>query len=236
MVIPLEESTDITRVGGKAAALAKLLKNGCNVPPGIVIPADSELNEQEIVRAFDALYSPLVAVRSSATNEDGQTASWAGQFDTFLNVGRGELMDKVQACKASGNSERASAYGKPGKVAVIVQVMVASKTSGIAFSAHPVTHDKNELVIEAVEGLGEQLVSGEVTPDTYTVNKATGAVSSKSVMPPGSQAKLSDAQIQEVSQLVVKLESEFGYPVDVEWTYDEHELYVLQCRPITTLG
>lgn len=141
-------------------------------------------------------------------------------------------------------------------MAVVVQSMIESEISGVSFSVHPVTQERNTLVIEAVWGLGEAIVSGQVTPDSYMVDKKTHTITHKTVteqkqalqptetaradwkpVAPSKQShqKLSDIQIQELAHMVVKIEKHFGFPVDVEWAYQGNTLFILQSRPITTL-
>lgn len=132
--------------------------------------------------AFNALDTEFVAVRSSATAEDGAENAWAGQLDSFLNTTKETLHENVQKCWASLFTPRAIVYRiEKGlreshvSVAVVVQKMVESDNSGIAFSVHPVTEDPNQLIIEAGYGLGEAIVSGSITPDSYVVEKGTGS-------------------------------------------------------------
>jgi pyruvate,water dikinase len=134
----------------------------------------------EIQQAFKQLDAPFVAVRSSATAEDGADNAWAGQLDSFLNTTEATLLLNVQKCWASLFTPRAIFYRlEKGlkeshvSVAVVVQTMVESESSGIAFSVHPVTEDRNQLIIEAGFGLGEAIVSGSITPDSYVVEKET---------------------------------------------------------------
>ena len=136
----------------------------------------------EITEGFEKLGAQYVAVRSSATAEDSSSAAWAGQLDTFLNTTRADLLKNVQRCWASLFTPRAIFYrfekgmhGTHISVAVVIQTMIQSEVSGIAFSVHPVTEDRNQLIIEAGFGLGEAIVSGQVTPDSYVVEKQ-GAV------------------------------------------------------------
>jgi pyruvate,water dikinase len=131
-----------------------------------------------ILKDFDELNTEFVAVRSSATAEDGQDHAWAGQLDSYLNVTKENLLEKVQHCWASLFTPRAIFYRFEKQldttkisVAVVVQKMVNSEMSGIAFSVHPVTEDKNQIIIEAGFGLGEAIVSGQITPDSYVVEK-----------------------------------------------------------------
>jgi len=242
LVLPLELSLDVSLAGGKGASLARLLDARFNVPPGFVITtASKSLDKQleaEILAAFDKLGAKYVAVRSSAAAEDGAKDAWAGQLDTFLNVTRDKLLEKIKLCLDSNESERAKSYAEQkqinsGAVAVIVQKMVPSEISGVAFSAHPVTNSLDQVVIEAVTGLGEDLVSGRVTPDTYVANKRSGEVIEKHL---ASSQVLNQTQIKTICEEVRLIEKSFGFPVDVEWTLSEDKLFILQSRPITTLG
>ena len=155
----VEENSEIVR--------ALILK--AEVPEGI---------KKEILNAFDKLKVGYVAVRSSATAEDSKIDSWAGELETYLNTTRENLIENVKKCWASLYTPRALFYRikrglrrKEISVAVVVQKMVQSEVSGVCFTIHPVTREKNQMAIEAVWGLGEALVSGQVTPDTYIVEK-----------------------------------------------------------------
>ncbi len=143
---------------------------------------------KEIQTEFKKLGVELVAVRSSATAEDSSAAAWAGQLDSFLNTTEKDLLEKVQHCWASLFTPRAIFYRfekglhtQKISVAVVVQKMVESEVSGIAFSVHPVTEDKNQLIIEAGFGLGEAIVSGQITPDSYVVEKAPRRIIDKNI-------------------------------------------------------
>lgn len=265
LVFDLSQASDLNTAGGKAFALGKMIQAGFVVPEGFVISAKAYQAKTpelaaDILQSFDELAADFVAVRSSAINEDGNEAAWAGQLDTFLNCQRDNLIEKVQQCWQSAGSARAQSYAKQKgldstQVAVIVQKMIQGEISGVAFSAHPVTGSTEQLVIEAGFGLGEAIVSGEVTPDTYIVDKGSLNASEKHLstqskmlikdktgqtvwqdLQPNQEPKLSDHQISELAKLVNKLEAFFGFPVDVEWTISNDTLYLLQCRPITTLN
>jgi phosphoenolpyruvate synthase/pyruvate phosphate dikinase len=261
------EALDVTQTGGKGASLARLSQAGFEVPPAFVITADTtgeEIREArtQIEEAFGKLSSEFVSVRSSATVEDGEQASWAGQFETFLYVGKPDLISKILACKASAHSDRARAYAEQQgvseiQVAVVVQKMVKSDSAGVAFSANPVNQNHDEMVIEAVLGLGEALVGGSVTPDTYIVDKDALGIRDKHIgiqnqgifpSPEGgtrtlsiedmvsSHPKLSDVQIKEIASQLVKIENHHNHPVDIEWAYERGKLFILQARSITTLA
>ena len=144
---------------------------------------------QLISDEFSILDAEFVAVRSSATAEDSSSAAWAGQLDSFLNTSKDTLLANVQRCWASLFTPRAIFYRfEKGmhddkiSVAVVVQKMVASESSGIAFSVHPVTEDYNQLIIEAGYGLGEAIVSGSITPDSYVVEKEPRRIIDKNVI------------------------------------------------------
>lgn len=218
---------------------------------------------QEIITAFKKLNTPYVAVRSSATAEDSLGAAWAGQLDSFLNTREEHLLDNVRKCWASLFTPRAIFYRfekglhtQKISVAVVVQKMVDSDVSGIAFSVHPVTEDHNQLIIEAALGLGEAIVSGQVTPDSYVVTKQPREIIDKNIatqerglyrsakagnewrdlFEKGKNAVLNDEQILALTDMVVHIEEHYDFPVDVEWAIENDELYIVQSRPITTLN
>jgi len=236
---------DIALVGGKGASLGELLSMGLNVPEGFVLTTEiygKNLSDfqKEILIQFNNLNTKLVAVRSSANVEDSPQNSFAGQFETYLNVTRENLLENIEKCWDSVNSARVSEYLKGKginkdkiKIAVIIQKMVDSEKSGIAFSVHPVTQDRNQIIIEAGLGLSETIVSGQITPDSYVVEKNKLLILDKNIT--GEKQVLSDREILELSKLVLKIENHFGFPVDIEWAIESGKIYILQCRPITTL-
>lgn len=222
-----------------------------------------EVLVQEIIQSFGALKSPYVAVRSSATAEDGASASWAGELESYLNTRPEELIKNIRLCWMSLFTERAIFYRfEKGfqatniSVAVVVQKMLNSDVSGVAFSVHPVSKDTNQLVIEAGYGLGEAVVSGSITPDNYVVAKDDLRIvdtyiaqqEQQLVRTPGGgneweeipaddqeQQKLSEEQILELAGLVMAIEKHYGFPCDIEWAMESSRLFILQSRPITTL-
>ncbi len=218
---------------------------------------------QEIEAAFKELGAEWVAVRSSATAEDGASAAWAGQLDSFLNTQASDLLEKVQRCWASLFTPRAIFYRfekdlhkQKISVAVVVQKMIESEVSGIAFSVHPVTEDRNQLIIEAGFGLGEAIVSGQVTPNSYVVEKNPRRVIDMNVStqtrglyrvktggnewldipePKASSQALTETQILNLSQMILDIENHYGFPCDIEWAMEGGVFYITQSRPITTL-
>ena len=222
----------------------------------------------EVAAAYEgltAMAGVACAVRSSAISEDGAAASFAGLYESYLNVrGTEAVLDAVQHCYASLWSGRAFKYramqaqgGQDEAMAVVVMALVPSETSGIAFTAHPVTGERDVVVINAAFGLGEAIVSGAVTPDCYVVEKAPLAVREREVYekelalyphPDGAgtlertlspaqavSASLTDAQACEVARLAGLVEAHYGCPQDVEWGMAAGQVFLLQSRPITTL-
>ena len=216
-----------------------------------------------LVDAYDRLGDDVpVAVRSSATAEDSATASCAGMNETFTDVtGHDELVQRVLDCWASLWSPRAIAYrhargltDEPA-IAVVVQAMVASDSSGVAFTADPASGDRTRVVIEAAFGLGEVVVGGQVEPDTYVVGKdplaviearigrkghkiVPGAHGDERVELPPELAELrvlEEDQVLRLAQLACEVEAHYGRPQDLEFAFTDEQLWLLQARPITTL-
>ena len=221
--------------------------------------------QQEILKSFKALNTEFVAVRSSATAEDAVDTSWAGELESYLNTPEDQLLNNVKKCWASLFTPRAIFYrlekglrDASVSVAVVVQQMVESEISGIAFSVHPVTKDPNQLVIEAGYGLGEAIVSGSITPDNYVVSKQNGQITDTYLAEqermlkrhPGGQGnewaevesnkrsmqKLTEEQINDLAKLVMQIEAHYGFPCDIEWAYQTRRFFIVQSRPITTLS
>lgn len=204
-----------------------------------------------------------VAVRSSATAEDLPNYSFAGQHDTWLNIFREpDLLLCVKKCWASLWTDRAISYRHKNNVdhlkvfmAVVVQKMVPSSVSGITFTHNPITHNKNELIINANWGLGESVVSGKVSPDEYTVDKKNLSIKTKNTaekkimtilgqkgsvevpvpLEQRQQQCVSDEQIQQLAAIGKRIEEYFHCPQDIEWGLYENQIFILQSRPITTM-
>ncbi len=227
----------------------------------------------EIKQSFKELDAKFVAVRSSATAEDSASAAWAGQLDTYLNTTENNLLENIRKCWASLFTPRAIFYrfethlrqgsgGQEGlhkdkiSVAVVIQTMIQSEMSGVAFSVHPVTEDRNQMIIEAGYGLGEAIVSGSVTPDSYVITKQpreifdinvstqtkglfrdpAGGNEWQDILEPKASAQvLNQEQILELAEMVLKIENHYGFPCDVEWAFKNGKFYITQSRAITTL-
>lgn len=205
----------------------------------------------------------FVAVRSSATAEDLPEASFAGQQATFLNIkGTDKVIEAVRKCWASLFTARAIYYRVVNNfkhedvlIAVVVQKMVNSQKAGVMFTINPITNMKHELIIEGSFGLGEMVVSGQVTPDLYIVDKDTLKIKEKTIneqefglfrdakgnnvkkkVPNPAEQVLPDKLIKDLAILGIAIEKHYGKPQDIEWAVDEdNKIYILQSRPITTL-
>jgi phosphoenolpyruvate synthase/pyruvate phosphate dikinase len=268
--------------GGKAASLAKLGAQG-NIPPGFSLSvnayqawADAGSDEMppaltaEIKQAYAMLERTCtaidvpVAVRSSAVDEDGLGESFAGLHDTYLNIiGADAVVEAVINCWRSLANDEAIEYRKSNgldidsaQMGVVVQQLVFADVSAVAFSANPISSDREEVLINANYGLGEAVVSGLVTPDTITVDRNDLAQQSLNIGAKekmtvrtnnGTEEKpvprmmqgmpvLTEEQATEIAELVINLEKHNGWPVDVELAIHDSTLFLLQCRPITTLN
>ena len=271
------DEADLPHVGGKGLNLGKLTSTGFQVPQGFCVTTDAyrfsvqNLSEQnasaikalvlapelvaEIQTAREKLQTSTVAVRSSATAEDLAEASFAGQQDTFLNVKSDELLDALKACWASLWSERAIAYRRTQGItdeglamAVVVQEMCNADVSGVLFTMSPFRADVS--IVESNWGLGESVVSGAITPDSFHVSRETGEILEKNVATKREMVtatgvsevsfaqqdvpSLTDAQLQELTQLGMQIETLYGQPMDIEWALVDEAFVLLQARHITT--
>ncbi|HZO30436.1 MAG TPA: PEP/pyruvate-binding domain-containing protein [Chloroflexota bacterium] len=246
-------------------------RGGQDAAEDLILP---DALRQQIVAAYQQLGAltgldqPAVAVRSSAVDEDSADTSFAGQHDTYLNVvGPEAICEAVLRCWASAQAPRVLEYrrqhGLPtdgARIAVLVQQLVVADVSGIVFSANPLTGTRHEVVVNASWGLGESVVGGSVTPDTYVVSASPDRSGAWNVLQRGlaekcrmtvavvggtrevdvprllrSRPALCDEQIAEMASLARDLEQAMGWPVDLEVAFRDDRLYLLQCRPITTL-
>lgn len=270
-------------VGNKAARLGELTRAGLPVPPGFCVTAAAferccqphagsgryEIGvippeiAGEIVDSYVSLGCPAVAVRSSGTAEDTPDLSFAGRYESFLQIaGTERLLQATRACWASLRSPRAIGYrerlapGNPAPtMAVIVQAMVPARASGVMFTANPVTSDRAEIVITANPGLATLVVSGRVTPDTYRLDKARVKVreryiaekvemevaegaATRVVAVPAKRRRastLTRRQCSELGRLALRIEGHFGAPQDIEFVHDGRKFFIVQTRPITGL-
>lgn len=232
------------------------------------------------LKEFNKLDCKYVAVRSSATAEDSSIASWAGELETYLNTSSTNLIDNIKNCwsslftpralfyafekkvitiggqkKIRANTCKKLAHCYPVGVAVVVQEMIQSEISGICFTAHPVTQDLNQMVIETGWGLGEAIVGGKITPDTHIIDKKnwviidvnisdqemmivkSGSGIKETTVSQSNQSKqkLSNKQIIKLAKLCQKIEEHYKKPQDIEFAIENNKIYITQSRPITTL-
>lgn len=229
-------------VGGKAQGLAELVSMGLSVPAAfVIIDADIDRLPDDLTDHYANIGAGMVAVRSSALGEDGEDASFAGQYETILNVsGETELREAVFDCIRSLHSKRADSYNQSQghveevRMCVVVQRMVDASAAGVLFSADPVSGRHDRLIIDAVEGLGEALVSGESTPDHYELDTENTLTLYEAA---GDSPILSDAQVTALAEGARHAVSQHGAPLDMEWAIDSNgKLEWLQARPITTIG
>ena len=251
-------------------ALDQAIKGGFTVDTTVV---EGHLIPQALYELICEAYRALsklcnqeqvsVAVRSSALDEDGSSTSFAGQHSTFLNVsGEQAVAGAIAECWRSAFSAPALYYRSQQGLAsdnigmaALVQQMLPADASAVVFSANPVTRSRDEIVINASWGLGESIVSGTVTPDTFVVRRTGMTIIATEMgekatmtapMPEGvgeidvpaqwqMQPSITNEQVVELANLAVELEARMGWPVDIECSYYQERLYLLQCRPITTL-
>jgi pyruvate,water dikinase len=234
------ERSDAATVGHKAANLGALARLDLPVPPGAVIPA-AETEEglaAAVAEALSILGDVPVAVRSSALAEDLEGASFAGQYETVLDVrGLAAVLDAARRVRAGANDERVAAYrdahGPAGLsgIAVLLMPMIASEASGVAFTAHPLTGVREETVVSATKSLGERLVGGEATGEQWIVRDGRPVRDRRA-----SVEVLDEQQALAVAALARRVEQSFdGVPQDIEWAFAEGKLYLLQARPMTAL-
>jgi phosphohistidine swiveling domain-containing protein len=269
------DGASLQALGGKARALVTLYQAGFEVPAWLVVlPSAMESEFQFRCEAEAALRTAAeflfaqegtVAVRSSASDEDGAEHSFAGQLDSFLFVTRDELIDRVTRVWRSGTSERVLAYRRERGLtsassvpAVLIQRMIDANAAGVAFSADPVSGRRGTVVVSAVFGIGTALVSGAAEADTWRIDRSSAivervvvtktvehrrdgatedGVAARPVTPDRAAAPvLTDAEVIRVAALARRAERFFGRPQDVEWAIAGVELWLLQSRPITVLG
>ncbi|MBV7275932.1 phosphoenolpyruvate synthase [Clostridium sp. PL3] len=225
--------------GGKGSALCRMYNAGIDVPNGFVILAEAFENNElkkeahlEIKKCLEMLTEHTFAVRSSALSEDSAKTSFAGEFESVLDVARADVFSAIEKVAASAKSERVSEYSKihgiddEHKIAVVVQSMINAKMAGVLFSADPITGSHVNMVGNFVFGAGEQLVSGEKNAYPFTISRIDRKYN-------GDKELAAYAKI--LYKAALKAEKIFGCMLDIEWVVDGGKLYIVQARPITTL-
>ncbi len=274
-----EPGCDVAAVtGGKAANLARLCALH-PVPPGFCLSVSAyerwagsvgESFPDELRQIVAAAYAtlaersgvevPTVAVRSSAADEDGASASFAGIYTTCLNIaGLDNVLRAIARCWESAKDPRVAAYRQKqgllgAGIGVLVQMLVPADAAAVVFSKNPTTGAADEIVVNANYGLGESVVSGVATPDTWILRKPDlspvrfqlGHKEQMTILAENgtrevpvlrtlrSRPSLKETQVHELGQLALRLQETMGFPVDIECAYKEDKLYLLQCRPVTT--
>ncbi len=252
-LIPLRYAHLFPIAGKKASRLGELIAAGYNVPDGFVVTdmiaselvkPDEDVSEQykklpggnrkKLECLWKEMKAEKVAVRSSGTNEDGADTSFAGVYDSILNVSKEQLPEAIATVYQSLSSSTATHYNNavnsfaedilPGlrRGGVVIQKMVDAEYAGVMFTEHPT--NAGAMLIEVVSGLGEDLVSGTVTPDSYSFGRNTGQPLDDQQTP---------VDLQDLIQLGRKLEEHFHHPQDIEWAYANGKFYLLQARDIT---
>jgi pyruvate,water dikinase len=266
-VVPLVEASDVSVFGSKAVGLGDAIRDGLPVPPGValagpIVEAVAGEDDDAIRQVSDAvrdLRTPL-AVRSSAVDEDGKDASFAGQHLTLLNVPSVDDVPSAlreiwwSACSDSAITyrQRVGLFTRPS-VGVVVQSLLDPDVAGVMFTTNPVT-GADERVIEAAWGLGEAVVAGLVIPDTFRIardgtvlertsglkrtairSRPDGGTYEEEVAPDRAEAlTLDDDQLAQLAALATECEAVYGTARDIEWAIDDGVLYLLQCRAVTT--
>ncbi len=230
---------DADAYGAKAVNLARLAAAGLPVPPGFALASGQGVDRGPVLEAYRKLGRDVhVAVRSSAVGEDGEASSFAGQHETFLEVaGEQEVVAAIERCIASLGSERAAVYrersgAQAGGMGVVVQVMVDAEFAGVCFTRSPL--DEEEIVVEAVRGLGESLVSGRSRPARIRLARSDLGEAGREERD-GVLARMG-GMLEELVGLCLRAEEAFGCGLDVEWAAAGGRIWLLQARPITTEG
>ncbi|MFV0382953.1 PEP/pyruvate-binding domain-containing protein [Paracoccus sp. (in: a-proteobacteria)] len=239
LVLLQDAAQDAAIVGGKAANLHRLAAAGFAPPAFFVIRPEAITRagpDPALPAQIDAALARIgpgpYAVRSSARQEDGAGNSHAGQFDTRLNVATADVIAAAVGVWQSGFAETVETYrairavGKAEAPAIIVQRMIEASVAGVGFSANPVTGLRGEVVISAIAGLGDRLVSGEADGEDWVFGTALTA--------PAEPVVLTGDQASQIADLTRRAEALFGAPQDIEWALDQDGLHILQSRPITT--
>jgi pyruvate,water dikinase len=257
----VRQTAQWVRVVQAVDSAPETLKASCDAIK--VLCADLTLDaerEEALTKAVENLGGALFAVRSSSPEEDLEGASFAGGYETVLGVKRDGILDAVRRAFASCFDERVVVYKREHgfdvtqpRIAVVVQQQIASEIAGVAFSLNPINNDYDEVVINANFGLGESVVSGQVSPDTFVVDKVKRAILEQKAgkketaiwldenggtyeKPASVRTRLclTDTQVLQITDLATQVEHVYGKPMDIEWAFADGQLYLLQARPITT--
>ena len=235
-IVDLADSAAYGGCGNKAARLGIMTQAGLPVPGGFVLTAEMLDNGEDefnftareavdVEAAWKAAGLEKAAVRSSGLNEDGSSKSYAGIFDSVLNVDRDGLLDAVRKVRSSLSGGRVSSYGVESgeRGGIVVQKMVAAEYAGVLFTEHP--SETGSMLVELIEGLGEALVSGTATPSSFRFGRFSGLALDEHCSP---------IDLAPLVELGAEIEELFGSPQDIEWAYHEGNFLILQARNVTT--
>ena len=200
----------------------------------LIMNCEFSIEQKENIKSkFNELGLDLVSVRSSASNEDGKEKSFAGQYDTFLNVSYDNLEESIKKCWCSLYSENILEYEDKLNIYgmnVVVQQMINPEYAGVAFTIDPTTDTNNYSVIEMVQGLGAKLVSGEITPTKFLVRRET-----KNIDLVIGNIEIEESIIKELEKIILDIEKVYNVPMDIEYAICDNTIYILQARPITSI-
>lgn len=244
----LGEKNNLDMCGGKAKGLYYLNKICMNIPETLIVPMnvcvdDYEKEIEDFVKSTCEIYGSHTkfVVRSSAMNEDGEGRSWAGMYDTYLDVSAETVLSTIKDAAYYTKTERNLCYRNLTKdenefdrISVVLQRMIMPVVSGVCFTKNPVAVNRDEIVIEVVEGLGEKLVSGQITPQMYILDNGgkclkydSGEYESKEL--------LTEKFLKSFNENINIIKKKIYLDADVEFAYDGKKLYFLQVRPITAM-
>lgn len=213
----------ISTVGGKARALGRLMRDGFEVPDGLVVAPEADPGGEDLATHLDALGAGPFVVRSSGVSEDATDSSLAGKYESLLDVDRDAVAESIwkvrDAARLSGEDT----------IPVLVQVMVDPVCAGVAFTADPVTGDRETTIITATGGLADRLLGGERAGDEWRITRSRAKATRRP------EKVLSRSVARRVAEKAREIAGAFGAPQDVEWAWDGRELWVVQARPITGL-
>lgn len=234
----------VNEIGGKAYSIARLSEYNVDVPKGVVLPkqiwyyyektGDKEILKNIIKEVANYINAKKYVVRSSAIGEDSSDFSWAGCFESILDVKEPQLEDAIIKCGKSLNSERVQAYQKLHNnintiehIGILIQEYIEAEWSGVCFSSNPITGNKKECIIEYQKGKSGSVVGGYGEPTTLVIDKNNRTVNKESDMPYN--------LINQIFEEVKRIYNIWKVPIDVEWVIKDKKLYITQVRPITTI-
>ena len=234
----------VNEIGGKAYSIARLSEYNINVPKGVILPKQvwhyyektesKEILKDIIKEVSNYINTKKYVVRSSAIGEDSSDFSWAGCFESILDVEEPQLEDAIIKCGKSLNSERVQAYrklhnniNKIEHIGILIQEYIEAEWSGVCFSSNPVTGNEEECIIEYQKGKSGSVVGGYGEPTTITINKNNKNVKDG--------VDLSVNYINQIFDKIEEIYSIWKVPIDVEWVIKDKKLYIMQTRPITTI-